>query len=95
MNRSSSSSSPMWSRLRQDDPFVSREAIDYTLRKANANPRVVLVTTRRGGHIGWGEGLAHLWQGSWAERLCVDYIEALLKLRERGVSPSFTPRARL
>lgn len=62
--------------------MVSHEALNYTLRKASANPLVLLVTTRRGGHIGWGEGLAHLWDGSWAERLCVDFLSVLVQMKD-------------
>lgn len=87
----------------QDDPFVSKDAVDHTIKKASSNPHVILVTTRQGGHIGWGEAFLHLWRSSWAERLCVDFLSAVavaqgLEGKGKGTT-SFTgtvpPRSRL
>lgn len=80
-----------------DDPLVSREALEHTVAKASRNPNVILVTTTKGGHIGWG-GQAK--SASWAERLCVDFLQACKGLKEdagRGMATSGgeKPRARL
>jgi len=72
-----------------DDPLVSREALEHTVGKASTNSNVILVTTTRGGHIGWG-GQAKT--ASWAERLCVDFLAACGKVQ--GLVPE-RPRARL
>ena len=32
-----------------NDPFVSEDALQWTIRKASRNPHVILVTTRTGG----------------------------------------------
>lgn len=63
-----------------DDPFVSKEALGKVIYRASRNPRVILVTTNTGGHIGWGESLGTLWNESWAERLAVDFLDTILVL---------------
>jgi hypothetical protein len=74
----------------EDDPLVSKEALDYTVRQGSTNPHFILVTTKRGGHIGWG---------SWADRFCVDYLSACAQVQglaeERRREPVRPPHARL
>lgn len=62
-----------------DDPLVSREALAHTIERASRNPNVILVTTTRGGHIGWG-GQAKT--ASWAENLCVDFLQACARIQD-------------
>lgn len=81
-----------------DDPLVSREALEFTVEKASRNRNVILVTTTRGGHIGWG-GQAK--RASWAESLAVDFMHASAKVhglvpdREEPGKGLERPRARL
>ena len=81
-----------------DDPLVSREALEHTVGKSSKNPNVILVTTTRGGHIGWG-GEAK--KASWAESLAVDFMHASAKVqglvsdREELGKGVERPRARL
>jgi predicted alpha/beta-fold hydrolase len=69
----------------RNDPFISPEALEHTVQRASINANVILVVTPAGGHIGWGEGLlSHLFRASWAERLTVDFLEAVRLVQERG-----------
>ncbi len=87
----------------RNDPFISREALDHTIERASRNPHVILVMTPTGGHIGWGEGLfLHLFRASWAERLTVDFIDAVRLVQQEGDRgggvggvPMLSPRPRL
>lgn len=69
----------------RDDPLVSSEALDHTVRKASSNPNVILVNTKKGGHIGFG---------SWCDTLCCDYLEAIAMVKGLISKPAL-PRARL
>ena len=40
------------------------------------NPRVLLATTRRGGHLAFYQGL---WAESWAERATLQFLELALE----------------
>lgn len=83
----------------QNDPFISKEALEHTVERASRNPLVLLVMTPTGGHIGWGEGLfLRLFRASWAERLCVEFLEAVHLLRGGsggGLVEGAAPRSRL
>lgn len=57
-----------------DDPISSREAIPYQSLKSN--PNCILVTTERGGHVAWIDGLLPLGP-SWMEETCLQYISAV------------------
>ncbi|XP_070571444.1 protein ABHD15-like [Ptychodera flava] len=66
-----------------DDPICSKELIPFDL--FTMLPNFMLVTTERGGHCGFFEG----WQPeSWANRLSLDYIEAVLEFMQTA---SITP----
>mmetsp|Transcript_30101 Transcript_30101/g.39635 ORF Transcript_30101/g.39635 Transcript_30101/m.39635 type:complete len:474 (+) Transcript_30101:170-1591(+) len=66
-----------------DDPVVSRRGIPYD--HFRTNPNTFLVTTERGGHIGWGEGTSNpLLNASWAEKLTISFLSEL----HTAISPS-------
>ncbi len=84
---------PLLSLNAVDDPLVSAEALDWALRKGSASGNFILVTTQRGGHMGWG---------SWADRLCVEFLHACLQVqglmekeKESTRGPPRQPHARL
>ncbi|XP_050407978.2 protein ABHD15 [Patella vulgata] len=62
-----------------DDPFNSESDIPYELFKYY--PNFLLVATERGGHCGFLEGLP---PSSWADKLCLDYIDAVLEFTIKG-----------
>jgi predicted alpha/beta-fold hydrolase len=63
----------------EDDPLIPRTT--WPLEATDANPNVIFVSTRSGGHIGWCEGLNPLKGKSWADRLVGEYLTAALATR--------------
>ncbi|CAM9223846.1 unnamed protein product [Discosporangium mesarthrocarpum] len=59
-----------------DDPIC--QPCLWPLEACRGNPEVIFVSTRAGGHIGWGEGINPWARPSWADTLIVEYISALL-----------------
>jgi len=66
-----------------DDPIVPPQALP--IDKLQKNPFVFAGITRCGGHTGW---LEDWWPTglTWLDRVCVDYIEILLKNKELIIS---------
>ena len=70
----------------EDDPLIPRTT--WPLQATDANPHVIFVSTRSGGHIGWCEGLNPLKGKSWADRLVGEYLTAALATRPANQSQS-------
>ena len=62
-----------------DDPFYSNVKIPYELCKYY--PHFLMVATNRGGHAGFCENPC---ETSWADRLCMDYIDSVLEFTNKG-----------
>ncbi|XP_046582987.1 protein ABHD15-like [Haliotis rubra] len=62
-----------------DDPFYAKSNIPYDLFKYY--PNFLLVATEKGGHCGFLEGFP---PKSWADNLCLDYIEAVFEFTTKG-----------
>lgn len=58
-----------------DDPVIDEGLVRHAQEAARANPRVVSVATRRGGHLGWVQGPRG--NASWMHRLVVEYLHTL------------------
>jgi predicted alpha/beta-fold hydrolase len=69
-----------------DDPLVPGSSLP--LQAARANPNVTLVTTPRGGHVGFVSGWP-LRPGYWAEERAVEFLDQLAA-RAGTVRPSAT-----
>jgi predicted alpha/beta-fold hydrolase len=73
----------------RDDPIIHPSLLDYPLNASAANPRLISVVTRRGGHLGWVEGWRPV---SWYERVCFEFLDAALAARGAlcgaGVAPT-------
>lgn len=69
------------------------------MERASRNGNVLLVMTPFGGHIGFGESLfLRFFRASWAERLTVEFLEAVLALSGSGggfEEGAAAPRSRL
>ena len=59
-----------------DDPFVPRPGLPTP---AELSPHVRLVTTPRGGHVGFVEGRWPWRATSWAERRALDFLAGMLR----------------
>ena len=66
-----------------DDPFYAGAVIPYDLFRCY--PNFLLVATERGGHCGFLERLPFQ---SWADCLCLDYLEAVFEFTTRGYTAS-------
>jgi len=60
----------------KDDPVVSFEHIDWT--RVSKNRHIIRVTTRRGGHCSWYEGMLPF-GATWADRISSNFISAVLE----------------
>eukprot|EP00274_Cyanoptyche_gloeocystis_P000410 CAMPEP_0196663690 /NCGR_PEP_ID=MMETSP1086-20130531/53844_1 /TAXON_ID=77921 /ORGANISM="Cyanoptyche gloeocystis , Strain SAG4.97" /LENGTH=361 /DNA_ID=CAMNT_0041999605 /DNA_START=282 /DNA_END=1367 /DNA_ORIENTATION=+ len=67
-----------------DDPVCSSKSIPFP--DARVNDKVILVTTRRGGHLGWFQGLGATTQ--WVNDLACEYVEAMLHLIHQYQDPA-------
>ncbi|CEM20095.1 unnamed protein product [Vitrella brassicaformis CCMP3155] len=66
-----------------DDPVVHPSSLPRA--QILANPNIILITTDRGGHIGWMDGFPNfLWSESWADRLALAFCKTVLQERQRG-----------
>lgn len=59
-----------------DDPVVSYAHIDW--QALVANPHIIVVTTKRGGHCAWYEGILPFGH-TWSERVSANFISAVLE----------------
>ena len=66
-----------------DDPFYAGSTIPYDLFRCY--PNFLLVATDKGGHCGFLERFP---LKSWADCLCLDYLEAVFELTTRGYTTS-------
>jgi hypothetical protein len=76
------------------DDFLIRHHVLKRLSDCLRNPNVILVKTQCGGHLGWSsdevEGdtssgfLSLLFGPSWADKVMVEFIDAVLKLRRKS-----------
>ena len=62
-----------------DDPFYAESGIPYDIFKYY--PNFLLVATDRGGHCGFVENLS---SQSWADKLSLDYIDAVFEFTTKG-----------
>jgi len=75
-----------------DDPIVPPTALPIS--DLEKNPNVIVALTTKGGHTGWLQGLFPTGL-SFADRLCLEYLEATLnriKWAENKVTKSTAPR---
>jgi predicted alpha/beta-fold hydrolase len=63
----------------EDDPLIPPCCIAYEEAKRNAN--LIVVTTRRGGHVSFAEGFGV--EHSLMERVSVEYFDALTRLQQQ------------
>ena len=60
----------------EDDPIAPAAAIPRGALAAN--PSCILVTTPRGGHLGWVAGAGGLMGAPWTDTLVVEYVQAVV-----------------
>jgi len=60
----------------KDDPVVSFEHIDWN--RVSKNRHIIRLTTRRGGHCSWYEGILPF-GATWADRVASNFISAVLE----------------
>lgn len=78
----------------EDDPVVAAGALPRGKFAAHPTGQAVLVTTRRGGHIGWGQaGGSPLAGASWGERLVMGYLEAVHRAGAGAAAAAAAPTA--
>jgi uncharacterized protein len=71
-----------------DDLFVA-EPIRAKLSYALANPNILTVETKCGGHLGWQEAGSYISVGpNWADGVTADFIQAVLETRQARKSQS-------
>ena len=61
----------------EDDPILKFDSLDWKAIAANKN--LISVTTKRGGHVAWEEGLLPFGE-SWANRISVRFISSILEM---------------
>jgi hypothetical protein len=66
----------------EDDPFIALPP--FRDPRVTGNPSITLVITRHGGHCGFIEPARDGYDGYWAERSIVEFVE-------RQVPPSLLP----
>ena len=60
-----------------DDPLVSPETLPNPFDVIK-NPNIIMITTRKGGHIGWGDGHVNQFSGSsWGEKVALEFLVAI------------------
>jgi predicted alpha/beta-fold hydrolase len=66
-----------------DDPLIHNELIPYDATKKNE--KIIVLTTKRGGHISWLEGVMFpsVMEVHWHERLALEYCEAHITLAKQ------------
>ena len=64
-----------------DDPLVDSSLIPFDLPQQNEH--IILVTTEKGGHLGWGEGRGLHPTSHWHERLAIQFIGATFALHHQ------------
>ena len=62
-----------------DDPFYAKLKIPHEL--CRYYPHFLMVITKRGGHCGFTESPFNI---SWADKLAIDYIDAVLEFTNKG-----------
>ncbi|CAM9277406.1 unnamed protein product, partial [Chrysoparadoxa australica] len=72
----------------EDDPICPARL--WPEEKAKANPHVVFVGTKAGGHLGWCVGFNPLCRAAWTDQLMMDYFKAVLS--SAGTSSSSAAR---
>ena len=65
-----------------DDPIASSKAIP--VREVLANPNLILATTKKGGHIGWFEGVFK--PRRWFLKPVVEFVTAVLEVLFENIS---------
>jgi hypothetical protein len=60
----------------KDDPVVSFDHIDWN--RVSKNRHIIRLTTRRGGHCSWYEGMLPF-GATWADRVSSNFISAVLE----------------
>jgi predicted alpha/beta-fold hydrolase len=60
----------------EDDPVVSPAHTDW--QSVVRNKHIILMRTKRGGHVGWYEGMFP-WGTTWDARVCRSFISAVLE----------------
>jgi predicted alpha/beta-fold hydrolase len=66
----------------KDDPLLSEDM--FPLEELLQNDNIILVSTDKGGHLGWNEGLLLPSRTHWFERLAMDYFRLLLKTQKHS-----------
>ncbi|KAJ3083635.1 alpha/beta-hydrolase [Rhizoclosmatium globosum] len=61
-----------------DDPIVASDLIPFS--DVLGNPNVILATTKRGGHLGWFEGVFK--PTRWFPKPVMEFVNALLKAQQ-------------
>lgn len=63
-----------------DDPICSVQGVAEAAAGIRANPNVIAVVTREGGHVAWAQGWGRPGR-TWENDATVEYIAALLARR--------------
>jgi len=64
-----------------DDPIVPPFLVPHESPKNN--PNIILVTTKYGGHLGFAEGFFFPKATHWHERVALQFIRAVIKLKSQ------------
>jgi len=73
--------------LDAEDDMICHKSTQMKMCYTLANPNVLSVETRSGGHLGWFETLqgdSPLHVKSWSDVAVVDFVDAILQLRAEG-----------
>jgi len=73
---------PLMSVWAKDDPLLSEDM--FPLEELLQNDNIILVSTDKGGHLGWNEGLLLPSRTHWFERLAMEYFRLLLKTQKHS-----------
>ena len=68
----------------EDDPLHSHKHIPFDLFKYY--PHFFLIMSKQGGHCGFIDDISTL---SWADRVVIDYLEAILEFTMKGYTINY------
>jgi len=70
------------------DDFLTSHNVLSKMAECLINPKVIIVKTKSGGHLGWNDGsglMSVLFDKCWADKVMVEFIDAVLQLKNAEV----------
>lgn len=65
-----------------NDPVVPAHAVP--VEEMKKNPNFIFAVTNTGGHTGWLDGIIFWNSLAWCERVCLEYVAAMLTINEEN-----------